>query len=331
MGFAFNKNRHSFVRRFAVAATISSLLGVLSPTIAYSETPTRIIVPYGAGGGIDQIGRMFGEVLRSTENKNAIVENRPGAGGMIGMRQVAISPPDGKTLGIAGASPLILSKLTKKDLPFNPDDLDMIASLGAFGFIIAVRSDSPYSTFSELLDASKKEGSNLNIGSAQIGTTTQMTLDYLKSEIGLSGLSVPYTGDAEILVGLLGGNVDMGIITLTGALPMLESGKIKALGITSENRSTRYPQIPTLNELGFPGVVSEGWVGIVVPKDTPYETKRQYNDLVNKALVLPEFNNRLKQFGIDFVPKDLETMEAFQKSERTKWSQVAKSAGVTPN
>lgn len=324
------KLRASLSRRTLLKLSSLSSLGL--PDLAHAsvlpDQPIKVVVPYTAGGAIDMLGRLFAEVLKSDAGANAVVENRTGAGGLIAMRYVATSKADGTTVGLGGTGPLIFSKLTKKELPFDPDELEIVAPLGGFGYVLVTHPNSTVKTFRALLEKSKVE--SLNFGSAQVGSSTQMTLDYLKNETGLKGQAIPFNGDTDILNSVMGRSVDVGVVTIAGALALIETGRVTPLAITSSRRSPRLPNVPTVRELGFESYVAEVWSSLMVPKGTPTEIQARYNEIVNRQFTRPEVKERLLKIAVDFTPMSLAEVKAFRIREANKWKQVADKAGIVP-
>jgi tripartite-type tricarboxylate transporter receptor subunit TctC len=295
---------------------------------AYPARPVRFIVPSAAGGGTDIIARAISVKLGERLSQQFVVDNRPGAGQMIGIELAAKSPADGYTILMA-ASTLAINPVMYKQVPYDPvRDFAPITQAATLPNVLAVHPSLPVKSVAELVAYAKENPGKLNFASAGIGTSPQMSIELLKSMTGIDMVHIPYKGTAPGVVDLLAGQVLVMAPNVLTALPHIKSGKLRALAVTSAKRSEALPEVPTVAEAGVPGYDSTQWYGVLAPSGTPREIVARLHDAIVRALRDPEVGKRLAADGAEAVGSSPEEFAAFIKSEGEKWAKVAAAAGI---
>jgi len=280
----------------------------------YPSKPVRFIVPSAAGGGTDIIARALAQKLSESLGAQFVVDNRPGAGQMIGIEMAAKSPADGHTILMA-ASTLAINPIMYKKVPYDP--------LRDFAPITqAVKS------VAELIAYAKQRPGQLNFASAGIGTSPQMSIELFKSMAGIDMVHIPYKGTSPGVVDLLAGQVSVMAPNLLTALPHIKAGKLRALAVTSAKRSEGLPEVPTIAESGLPGYDSTQWYGVLAPAGTSRGIVVHLHDEIVRGLRAPDVLQRLAADGAEPVGSSPEEFAAFIKSEIDKWARVASAAGI---
>jgi tripartite-type tricarboxylate transporter receptor subunit TctC len=291
----------------------------------------KLVIPYPPGGSTDIVGRIFSSVVGQHLGVTIVPDNKGGAAGLIGMQEVARSKPDGLTLGVSGIGTTSLVPLTHKNPPFVFDrDLDVIGHLGAFGSLVLTRNNAPFKTLNELVAHAKSKPGSLAFGTPPSGSPSHLTLEYLKNAAGLDILGVPYKGHTEILNGLMGSEIDLGIVSVPQALELVRAKKLTALAVTSAKRSSALPDVPTVSESGYPGFEATLWNVLVCRKGTDKELLRRINAAINTTFRTPEVMKQLQLQSIDFEPFSLEATQAFVAKEQEKWTRIAKLVNLKP-
>jgi len=296
----------------------------------YPARPVRFIVPSAAGGGTDIIVRAISLKLAESLGQPFVVENRPGAGQMIGIELAAKSPADGYTILMA-ASTLAINPIMYKHVSYDPlRDFAPITQAATLANVIVVHPSLPVKSIAELIAYAKQRPGQLNFASAGIGTSPQMSIELLKSMAGIDMVHIPYKGTAPGVVDLLAGQVLVMAPNLLTALPHIKAGKLRALAVTSVRRSEGLPDVPTVAESGLAGYDSTQWYGVLAPAGTPKEIVARLHDAIVHALRDPEVGKRLAADGAEAVGSGPEEFAAFIKSETEKWARVATAAGIKP-
>ena len=314
--------------RAAVAALLLSALAV--PAWGqYPAHPVRFVVPSAAGGGTDIIARAVSQKLAESLGQQFVVENRPGAGQMIGIELVARSAPDGYTILMA-ASTLAINPVMYRKVPYDPiRDFAPVTQAATLPNVLVVHPSLAVKSVKELIAYAKANPGKLNFASAGIGTSPQMSIELLKSMAGIDMVHVPYKGTAPGVVDLLAGQVLVMAPNLLTALPHIKSGKLRALAVTSARRSAALPDVPTVAE-ALPGYDSTQWYGVLAPAGTSRAIILRLYDEIVRALRDPEVGKRLAADGAEAVGSGPEEFAAFIRSETEKWARVAQAAGIKP-
>jgi tripartite-type tricarboxylate transporter receptor subunit TctC len=316
------------IPRFALAllALMPWCAGAQTP---YPSKPVRFIVPSAAGGGTDIIARAVAQKLSEALGQQFVVDNRPGAGQMIGIELVAKSPADGHTILMA-ASTLAINPIMYKKVTYDPvRDFAPITQAASLPNILVVHPSLPVNSVKELVEYAKKNPGRLNFASAGIGTSPQMSIELLKSMTGIDMVHIPYKGTTPGVVDLLAGQVSVMAPNLLTALPHVKAGKLRALAVTSARRTVALPEVPTIAET-LPGYESAQWYGVLAPAGTPREIVARLHAEIVRALKHTEVQGRLAADGADPVGSTPEEFAAFIKSEIDKWARVARAAGIQP-
>jgi tripartite-type tricarboxylate transporter receptor subunit TctC len=323
------ESRRSEKARAAVAALLLlALAGTASGQ--YPTRPVRFIVPSAAGGGTDIIARAISLKLAESLGQQFVVDNRPGAGQMIGIELAAKSSADGYTILMA-ASTLAINPVMYKKVSYDPlRDFAPITQAASLPNVLVVHPSLPVKSVAELIAYAKEHPGQLNFASAGIGTSPQMSIELLKSMAGIDMVHIPYKGTAPGVVDLLAGQVLVMAPNVLTALPHIKSGKLRALAVTSAKRSVALPEVPTVSEAGLAGYDSTQWYGVLAPAGTAREIVARLHDEIVRALRDAEVGKRLAADGAEPVGSSPEEFAAFIKSESEKWAKVANAAGIKP-
>jgi tripartite-type tricarboxylate transporter receptor subunit TctC len=297
---------------------------------AYPSKPVRFIVPSAAGGGTDIIARAIAQKLSEALGQQFVVENKPGAGQMIGIEAAARSPADGHTLLMA-ASTLAINPIMYKKVSYDPlRDFAPITQAASLPNVLVVNPSLPVASVRDLIALAKREPGRLAYASAGVGTSPQMSIELLKSMAGIDMLHVPYKGTTPGVVDLLAGQVQLMTPNVLTALPHIKAGKLRALAVTSGKRSDALPDVPTIAEAGVPGYESVQWYGVLAPAGTPRDIVQRLYTEIAKALRAGDVRERLAADGAEPVGNTPEEFAAFIRAEIGKWAKVAKAAGIQP-
>jgi tripartite-type tricarboxylate transporter receptor subunit TctC len=297
-----------------------------------SDYPTRsvkVIVPFSAGSGADHASRFFGDLLAKHLGQNFLVENKTGAAGMLAMNTVKAAPADGYTLLMGSNSLMAVNPIMLKELSYDAvKDFKPIGGLTRGVNVIVVAKDSKYKTFAELLAAAKASPAPLNGGTYALGY--QLSLAWLANVAGVKFENIAYKGAGEIMVSLLGNQLDFGIISFNGAVPLLKSGKFRALALSSENRYPDFPDVPTIAESGFPEFTNYTWTSFYVRSDTPDQITNKLEDALQTVLATPMAKEYADQMLVELMPFKAEQMRRYQIEEISRFAKIAKEAGLQP-
>ena len=321
-------NRRQLITRSALASASLALPGFAS---AQAST-MRIVVPFAAGGPIDVTARILAEAVKGSLG-TVIVENRPGAGGNIGVSAVAKAPADGLTLGIATTASHGINPWLFKQLPYDPaKDFAAITQMLRVPNVLVMNADTAarlnIRTVADLIAYGKANPGKLNYGSAGNGSAGHLAGELLKNQAGIFAVHIPYNGGNPAQLGLLSGQVDFNIDNLATAAANIRSGKLKALAVTTAQRSSVMPDVPTVAAT-LPGFEIDTWWGLIAPAGTPAETVRRLNAAFNAALNSAEVKTRFAQLLAEPAPSTPEQFDEFMKKERAKYERMVKISGAT--
>jgi tripartite-type tricarboxylate transporter receptor subunit TctC len=298
-----------------------------TPPTGFPAKPMRMVVPFPAGGGTDTIGRALGEALTRELGQPTVVENKAGAGTVIGNDFVAKSAPDGHTMLLNTSAVAIVPSLHPK-LPYAPEALTAVTLLGRAPNVAVVRADSPIKSAAEFLALARAKPGKLSYGSAGNGTTTHLAAELLKSSARIFVTHVPYRGASPMVTDVLGGSVDVGFGTMPSVAPFLANGKLRALAVTSATRSHLLPDVPTFAEAGLPGYQADVWYGVFVPTGTPLPVIKQLHGVFKRASETEEFRKRASGEGLTLTLDSPEHTQAFVQAEMGKWRKVVKDQSI---
>lgn len=293
----------------------------------YPNRPVTFIVPFVPGGGTDLLARLLGQKLEQQLGKPFVVENRPGAGTVIATNFVAKSPPDGYTIMMTVSSLAIDVTLYKK-LPYNPvKDLALVALIASVPFVLIVSPSLPVHSVEELIALAKKK--TLSFGSGGIGAFHHLAAELFDSMTGIKMTHVPYRGTAPALNDLIGGYIQVMFSDLGPALPMINSGKVRALAMTTKERFVAAPNIPPLADVGVPDFDVAAWQGVVAPAKIPPDVLDRLNTEINAIVGMDDVRSRLTELGMVPIGKGSpEELGRFMKGEIVRWSKVVEAAGI---
>jgi len=309
-------------------AAVQCLLAGSGFAQSYPSKPVRLIVGFPAGGPADIFGRTFAQGLSAGLGQPVIVENKSGVGGVLGIDAVAKASPDGYTLGFNNQGSVAMAPFALTRMPFDPKkDLALITTVVKVPEVVVVNPSLPVATLAELIAYAKANPGKINFGSAGAGGITHLACELLKAEARVDLLHVPYKGAAPAVSDLLGGQVNMGIFDIPVVLPHIQSGKFRALAVTSAKRAPPLPDVPTTGELGYPKVISDNWYGLVAPAATPPGVLKRIHDAAMVALRSPALLDQFaKVSGIAF-PSTPAEYAAFLSEEQARWSTIIKAIG----
>lgn len=302
----------------------------ISPAQDYPNRTITLVVPYSAGGGLDVFARILAPYLSQRLGKTIVVENRPGAGTVIGARYVARSDPDGYTLMLGTSTPLAIAPTLHKDLGYDPArDFVPIALVANAPFVLLVDPKLPVKNVPDLVKLAASTKGQLSYGSAGPGSPQHLSMELLKSMTGMKLIHVPYKGDIMAINDLIAGHIPMQFAEATPALPLIAAGKVRAIGFTSSMRNPNAPDIPTLAENGAPGFDLVSWQMIVAPANTPKPIVDRLHAVIGEVLALPEVKTdfaRTGRIAVDYLP--VEDLRKFMASEITRLGKVVEQAGI---
>ena len=299
------------------------------PAQTWPAKPVRIVVPFTPGGGLDIQARMFAKKFYETLGQTCVVDNRTGAGGLIGAEAVARAAPDGYTILFSSASLAVNVSLYKK-LAFDPvKDLDPVSWVSSVPLVLTVHPSVPVRSVPELVALAKKRAGQFNASSNGVGTTSHLSIEMLKQYAGVAVTHVPYKGGGPATTAVLSGEVDMAFVPLLSAQPFMKSGKVRVLAVTTAKRSSALPNVPTMKSF-YPEFESDNWYAFFVPAGTPQEIVTRLNSEILKALKAPDIIDYMSHDGADPVGSTPAELAAHYRSEVVRYAKLIKTANIQP-
>jgi|KBSMisStandDraft_5_1062788.scaffolds.fasta_scaffold133547_2 tripartite-type tricarboxylate transporter receptor subunit TctC len=312
---------------FAIGAAWVFPAGAQAP---YPSRSIRIVVPFGPGGFADITVRLLAQKLAERTGAQVVIENRPGAGGVVAANAVISAEPDGYTLFVF-SSGIALSKSLLKSLPFDPvTAFAPISTMAQFDLLLLVKGDSPLQTLQGALDAARVDPQKFNVGTINPGSTQNVTGELLRAVTGIPVTVVPHRTSAEVLTSLLRGDTQIGIESYAALKSPIDAGQIRAIASSGAKRSPQQPNVPTLRESGIDAAV-DGWNSLVAPAGTSREVVTFLNGHVRAIIADPDFQKRMIELGGEPVASSPEELEARLRSDIDLWAAVVKKAGLQPN
>ncbi|BDB26660.1 lipoprotein [Cupriavidus sp. TA19] len=310
----------------------SLLLGAAMATAhaAWPEKPVTLLVPFPAGGSSDNVARILGAKMQAQFGGSFVVDNKPGAAGMIGAAMVKRAPADGYTVFVSSLGPFVIGPHLTRNAGYDPlKDFDYISVAVQAPNVLAVPANSPHKSLQDVIAYEKAHPNKMTFASAGNGTSDHLTAELFWQQTGTTGLHVPYKGGAPALNDLLGGQVDATFMNINTAIPHIKAGKLRALAITSSKRSPILPDVPTMEESGVKGVTVYSWQAVAAPKGLPPEIKSKLHAAVVAALNDPAVKPKLLDLGFEIVANTPEQFTAFQASEYARWKKVIEVGKIT--
>jgi tripartite-type tricarboxylate transporter receptor subunit TctC len=320
----------------AIAPFALAALAWLSPLsnqralALYPDRPIRIVVPFAPGGGTDVIARALAQEMAKDLGVSVIVENKPGAGTIIGTQWVATSEPDGTTLLMGTFANAVNPSLQAK-LPYDPHkDFAPVALIARSFNIVVVNPKSPIKSVADLIAAAKADPDKLSYGTFGTGTSAHLAGELFKNLAKVNLTTVPYKGAAPAITDLIGGHTEVMFTTVASAAALIEAGQLRALAVTSAERSPAFPQLPTVAEAGVPGYVAESWYGLFAPARTPADAIDRLNKSAAKAVQSEAFKQLGVNEGLVMVASPPEALDRYVRGEEARWRKVIEDAGIKP-
>jgi tripartite-type tricarboxylate transporter receptor subunit TctC len=313
---------------FSCTSLVASFNAAAQSTQGYPNKPIKLIAPVAAGGGLDNIARSLAEKMSKSIGQTIVVENIGGGGGTIASQSVAKATPDGYTLMVAyvgshGTNPAV------RKLPYDAiKDFTAVGMIGATPNALVINPELPIKNLKEFIDYAKKNPDKISYGSAGPGTLTHLGMEQLKLAAGISMVHVPYRGVGPAYTDLLAGQTQAMLPTLFAAMPYLNTNRVRGLAITGAKRNPAAPNIPTFKELGYNGFDGQQWYGIVGPANLPPAIIKKLNSELNKALVLPDFSEKMTSEAMTLMPMSPQQFENYIKEDIARWAKVAKERNI---
>jgi len=318
-------------RFVAVAALVMLPQFSIAQSDSFPNKPIRLVVPFPAGGGTDTMARTLGDLLSKDLGQTVIIDNKAGAGTVIGNDFVAKSTPDGHTLLINTNAFAAVVALQSK-LPYPGESaFSTVTLLGRAPNVAVVNVDSKFQSGADFLNSSKANPGKFSYGSAGNGTSTHLAAELLKTNNGLFVTHIPYRGATPAITDLMGGQVDVVFGTLPSVAPFIASGKLRALAVTSSTRSALLPKVPTFAESGAKGYEADVWYGIFVAAGTPFAIVQKLNASLRRVAATPEFKKRAQGEGLVISLETPEEAQAIVKSDVAKWRKVVQAQAIKPD
>lgn len=320
-------------RRYLLAAATAVVAATAAPWAmaqdAWPAKPVKIVVPFAAGGTSDILARLVAEKLQTALKQPVVVDNRGGAGGVIGADVVAKSAADGYTLLLGTIASHAINPALRTNMPYDAvKDFAPIILLGSISNVLLVGANQPYKTVADLIAAAKAKPDTISFASAGQGSSQHMSGEMFKLLAGADMAHVPYRGSAPAIQDVIGHQIPSSFETVTVALPHIQSGKVQALAVTSAQRSAALPDVPTLQEAGVAGFDVSSWQGMYAPAGTPAAVVARLNSEIARILALPDVKARLDSLGLVHAPNTPAQFADYNRQDIAKWTRVAKEGKV---
>ncbi|MBS1217392.1 MAG: Uncharacterized protein H6R21_525 [Proteobacteria bacterium] len=318
------------VKNLLAATLLFSAVMCSAPLSAqpYPAGPVRIVVPFPAGGGVDSMGRIFGQKLSEALGKPVVIENRAGANGMIGSEIVAKSPKDGYTLLVNGAN-FVTTPSLYKNVTYDPvKDFDPVSLLAHAPNVLVVHPSLPAKNVRELIAFAKARPGQLNYASSASGSTPHLAAELFKTLTGTNLIHVPYRGTGPAITAIISGEVSVMFMPALAAIPYVQNGRLRALGVTTLERLPALPELPTVAEAGLKDYQSSQWYGVLAPVGTPATALETLNGHAARIMQSADMKERMKNSGSVAVGSTRQAFAAHLQSEFTKWARIIKASGA---
>ena len=308
----------------AVAAATAT---TVQAQAAYPERPVKIIVPIGPGGSYDLVGRQLADVLSKRTGQSFFVENKPGAGTVVGTQAAAQSEADGYSLVVGGLSNMAFNSALYSKLAYDPQkDFVPVAMVYRFGYVMVGRKDLPQAKLADIVAAAKANPGSISVATAGVGTGQHLVAAAFMKAAGIKLQEVPYKGSPPAFTDLLAGRIDLFFDSNSAGLPYVQSGQARGIAVLSSKRSPLAPDVPTMSEAGVPGLDVDSWLGIFAPAKTPPQVIAKLRSDIRA--VLPDLKERFEKSGGEVFDLPNEKIDAFVKSEYDAWTKLIREAGI---
>jgi len=320
---------HGYWRSLAPVAALA-LIGLGATAQAqtiYPDRPVKIIVPIGPGGSYDLVGRHLADVLAKRMGQGFVVENKPGAGTVVGTQAASQSEPDGYTLMVGGLSNMAFNSALYSKLGYDPlRDFVPVALVYKFGYVMVGRKDLPQAKLADIVAAAKANPGSISVATAGVGTGQQLVAAAFMKAASVKLLEVPYKGSPPAFTDLLAGRIDLFFDSIAAGLPYVQSGQARGIAVLSSKRSPLAPDVPTMSEAGVPGLDVDSWLGIFAPARTPPEVLAKLRREIRAAL--PDLKERFEKSGGEVWDFPDDKLTAFVASEHETWTKLIREAGI---
>ncbi len=322
-------NRRQFCLQLLSGAAATTIAAGARGQTGYPNRAIHLVVPFAPGGSNDIIARIIGDQLSQALKVPVVVENKGGAGGMIGTDYVIKSAPDGYTLMIGATSTMAANPSLYASKKFDPThDLSAIMQIATGPFVLAVPSSLPVKSVQDLIDLAKQKPGKIYFGSSGTGSSLQLTAELFKSMAKIDIVHVPYRGLGPALIDLVADRIQIVFSDMAGLLPYVQSGKLRALAVTSSQRWRDLPELPTMSEAGVPGYDATSWYGILGPANLPKDIVSSLNKVLQTILTNPDTVKKFSTLGVEPVTGSPSDFEAYMTAEIKKWGQVVSAANI---
>ena len=315
--------------RFVVAALAAVVLAAPLCAQDYPSRPIRLIVPFPPGGGTDAVSRLVAQELSKQTGWTVVVENKAGAGGMIGLQEAAKARNEGYDMVMGQVDNMVIAPAVQRTGIVDPmKDLTPVIQVASSPFLFMAATGSKYNTLGDWVSEAKANPGKMTYGTAGYGTFTHLAVELLQNAGSFKAVQVPYKGASPAITDLLGGHIPMAALSIASGMPHIQGGKVKGLAVTSAARSPALPDVPTVAESGFPGFEANGWLGILVPNGTPPDVIAKLNAEIAKVMQSPEMKKQLLAQGVEARTSTPEQFGALIRSETAKWGKIIADAGI---
>ena len=319
-----------YISKLSKALVVSVLLaitGARAQVATFPSRPIKIVVPTSAGSGSDTTARYFGEQLGVALGQSLVIDNKPGANGIIAAMAVKQAPADGYTIFLGTNTHMAVNPIVVKDLPYDAiKDFKPLTGLARGMMIFVASPNSKINNVTELVAAAKSSKQQLNVGTYTAGF--HLSAEWFASATNTKYVNVPYKGAPEVFLGVMGDQLDWAVSDLIAAIPQVKAGKLKALAVSGEKRHADYPEIPTIKESGYPDYVNYTWTSMYIRSETPEAVTARLVDALQKILATPGAREFTAKIGSDPMPLNPADMRKFQISETERFRRIANAAGI---